>query len=130
MKKTANFKYTLILLSIALLAGSCTLWSPRQTETVSPPQTQPNDAVSSPKVFSYSGIEGVDALTLLKELYPVQTRDFGPGLGEFVESIDGIKPEKDQFWAFYVNGKSSTVGASQYVMKNGDLIEWKLEKIE
>ncbi len=79
--------------------------------------------------FQYRGVEGVDALTLLKQQFQVQTKDFGPGMGEFVESIQNIKPGKDEFWAFYINGSSSNVGASSYQTKADDTLEWKLEKI-
>lgn len=69
------------------------------------------------------------ALDLLKGSYQVQTKNFGPGLGEFVEEVNGVKPDRDEFWAFYVNGKSSNVGAGSYTPKDGDSLEWKLEKI-
>lgn len=37
-------------------------------------------------------------------------------------------PQKHEYWAFYVNGKMSNVGASSYVTKDTDKIEWKIEK--
>lgn len=82
------------------------------------------------RAFSYQGLEHCDALSILKIYRTVETKDFGAGLGEFVETIDGIESASDEFWAFYVNGESSTVGASSYITKDSDLIEWKLEKIK
>jgi hypothetical protein len=35
-----------------------------------------------------------------------------------------------EFWALYVNGKQSEVGAGVYVTKNDDVIEWRLEEIK
>ena len=67
--------------------------------------------------------------SLLKTTHQVQTKEYA-GIGEFVESIDGIKPDSNHFWAFYVNGKSFDVGASSYKPQNGDKIEWKLVKIQ
>ncbi|MBI2607959.1 MAG: DUF4430 domain-containing protein [Candidatus Doudnabacteria bacterium] len=78
--------------------------------------------------ISYQGVEGHTALELLKEAHSVETQDFG-GLGEFVLSIDGIEPANTHFWAFYANGQKAQVGAGQYQTKNGERIEWKLEKI-
>ena len=73
--------------------------------------------------------EGMNAMALLQMTHKVETKDYGAGLGEFVESIDGAKPDSKHYWEFYVNGKSSNVGASSYVLKAGDKIEWKLSAI-
>lgn len=54
-------------------------------------------------------------------------RDF-PGLGVFIESINGKKNADGYFWILYVNGKSSDTGASQTTLKAGDAIEWRYEK--
>ncbi len=51
-----------------------------------------------------------------------------PSLGFFVDEINGQKNAKGFYWTLYVNGVYSTVGASQYVVKTGDVIEWKYEK--
>lgn len=125
MKKITRI--LLVFVCVILLAASC--------NTNQKPANQPTniDQQSSVqpglKVFSYRGVKGENALTLLKSMYKVETKDFGKDLGEFVESINDIKPAKDEFWAFYINGKSSQVGASQYTTNEEDLIEWKLEKI-
>ncbi|MBI2462961.1 MAG: DUF4430 domain-containing protein [Candidatus Spechtbacteria bacterium] len=79
--------------------------------------------------ISYQGVEGKNALELLKQHYSIQSKDYGHDLGEFVEAIDGITPQKDEFWALFVNSKSSMVGASSYITKNGDVIEWRIQKI-
>ena len=78
----------------------------------------------------YYGVDGKTALDLLKVLYPgqVQTKVYS-GVGEFVESISGVTPDSKHFWEFFVNGKSSNVGASSYVTKTGDVLEWKLSEI-
>lgn len=78
----------------------------------------------------YGGVEGQNALALLKAGYVVETKDFS-GLGEFVVSIDGVTPDPNRsFWSFYVNGSQSQVGASQYQTKASDVIEWKIEEIK
>ncbi len=80
------------------------------------------------RLFSFYADENKTALDLLKSGHKVETKSFS-GIGEFVESINNKKPESDEFWAFYVNGKQAQVGAGDYKPVNGDSIEWKLEKI-
>ncbi|MEK7185548.1 MAG: DUF4430 domain-containing protein [Patescibacteria group bacterium] len=50
------------------------------------------------------------------------------GLGYFIEQINGVKNVNGAFWTLYINGIYSTVGASEYRLKDGDLVEWKFEK--
>lgn len=131
MKKFAKLLFAIS--AVVLLAASCN--APQSKNS------QPQAERSAIRVFQ--SVEGSNlntsdsiqvsgsetALQLLKSGHQVQTKDFGKDLGEFVESIDGIKPGKDRFWAFYINGRSSSVGASSYAPKAGDRLEWKLEKI-
>ena len=87
-----------------------------------------NDVV--PTVFSYEGVEGKTALELLKATFLVETQSFGD-MGEFVTAINGVDADTSaQFWAFYLNGEQSQVGASTYVTKSTDKIEWRLEEIK
>ncbi|HEX5456370.1 MAG TPA: DUF4430 domain-containing protein [Candidatus Saccharimonadales bacterium] len=78
---------------------------------------------------SYEGVQGQTALALLKAKYEVKTKSF-KGLGEQVTSINGVKPDSKHFWAFYVNDKLASVGASSYKTKKNDTITWKLEAIQ
>lgn len=52
-----------------------------------------------------------------------------PGMGMFVESINGIQnnPQKNLYWIYYVNGQSAKTGISNYIIKQKDKIEWKYE---
>lgn len=51
------------------------------------------------------------------------------GLGFFVEEINGVKnnPLKNKFWLYYVNGKTASVGISNYVLTAKDVISWRYE---
>lgn len=80
-------------------------------------------------LVSYKGQEGRNALDVLKSNYNVQTKSFGD-LGEFVQSINGVEPDNKHFWAMYVNGEVSQVGAGSYITKSTDTVEWKLEEIK
>jgi hypothetical protein len=48
-------------------------------------------------------------------------------LGFFVTDIGTLHAGDGKDLLYYVNGKEATVGVSQYVLKNGDIVEWKLE---
>lgn len=65
---------------------------------------------------------------LLTVTHKVDFKNYG-SLGDFVTGIDGKTADSKHFWEFFINGKSSNVGASSYVLKNGDNIEWKLSAI-
>jgi hypothetical protein len=133
-----NRKFRIIVLALAMVfvAASC-----NKTAVQNSPQVQTQEPeLAKIQVYEtvegsnlnkpdYEVHEGVAALALLKGTHTVQTKEYS-GLGEFVESIDGTKPDKNHFWSFYVNGKQAEVGAGAYVLKNGDRIEWKLEKIK
>ncbi len=47
--------------------------------------------------------------------------------GADILSIDGFAPNPNkQYWEFWVNGKSSNVGVSDYYIKNGDVLKFSL----
>lgn len=50
-----------------------------------------------------------------------------PSLGFFVTDIGPLHSGEGKDLLYYVNGKEATVGVSGYILKNGDVIEWKLE---
>lgn len=74
---------------------------------------------------SYKGVEGKDALTLLKEKSSVTQNSSG-----LVTSINGYqaRDKEHEYWAFYINKKLATVGPADYQTQEGDMFEWKIEK--
>ncbi len=72
-------------------------------------------------------VEGKTALELLQKT--AQVKMTGQGVNAFVTEINNVKADssKKQYWAFYVNGKLSDVGAGSYKLKVGDKIEWRIE---
>lgn len=50
-----------------------------------------------------------------------------PGLGFFVTDIENLHGGNGQNLLYYINGKEASVGVSSYKLKDGDIIEWKLE---
>ncbi|KKP87139.1 MAG: hypothetical protein UR89_C0006G0015 [Candidatus Roizmanbacteria bacterium GW2011_GWA2_35_8] len=80
------------------------------------------------KFKTYKISEKKSALDLLKEKSKAIAK--GEGVNAYVVSINGVeaKTEDKEYWAFYVNGKMAEVGAGSYIVKEGDKIEWKIEK--
>ncbi|MFH1280414.1 MAG: DUF5667 domain-containing protein [Candidatus Beckwithbacteria bacterium] len=64
------------------------------------------------------GAEANDIEVIIKEY------DFG----SLVTAIGDKENSVEKAWIYYVNGESATVGADQYELKDGDVIEWKYEK--
>ena len=51
------------------------------------------------------------------------------GLGKMVTKIgDKENSAEGGYWQHWVNGEYASVGASQYLLKPGDKIEWKFSK--
>lgn len=50
----------------------------------------------------------------------------------FITGIDNLvaNPDKKEFIAIYINGEMAQVGADSLILKNGDKVEFKLEKWE
>ena len=49
------------------------------------------------------------------------------GLGFFVTDIGTLRAGNGKNLLYYINGKEAIVGVSSYTLKDGDVIEWKLE---
>lgn len=121
----------IIIIIVAILifafAGAFAATQAPTTPTDKPqPQvsTVPTKAVMNDAGISYQGKEGVDALTLLKENNEVEQNASG-----LVTTIAGRKAEdsKREYWAFYINGKMAAVGPADYVTKDTDKLEWKVD---
>jgi len=72
--------------------------------------------------------EFMNALTRVSD-FTFSGKDFGAGLGYFVESINGIKNDrkKGRYWIFYKNGQKAKQGISQTPIHVGDNITWSYE---
>lgn len=118
-------KLSIIIAAIIIFASAGLLViSHAPTKTGEQIQNVTFPSVVQEKPITYNGREGVNALTLLKEKSPVEQNAAG-----LVVSINGRKAEesKREYWAFYTNGKMATVGPAEYVTKDTDKIEWKVE---
>lgn len=121
-------KNILLLIAAAILVGGFGGWAlvhRNSTSTPAPTSTATATATANPDLVSYDGVEGKNALDLLKEKHTILTTHYS--FGDMVTSIDGKAADAKHFWGFYVNGKSSDIGASAYTTKAGDKIEWKYD---
>ncbi len=119
----------IVFLVIALTLGAVLFFS-NKGQTGKSPEVNSAPINSSTiqtedQAITYSGQSGKDALTLLKQVALVEQNASG-----LVTGIKGraAQDTKQEYWAFYVNGKMSEVGPGEYVTKEGDKIEWKIEK--
>lgn len=75
--------------------------------------------------IKYNGQDGQNALVLLKRHATITVKHYS--FGDQVVSINGTEGNGPKYWSFYVNGKMAQVGASSYITKSSDKIEWKLQ---
>jgi hypothetical protein len=67
--------------------------------------------------------EDQTVLRLLRSRFDIDTR-FG---GRFVQSIEGIEgggPSRRRDWFYFVNGIEADVGAAEYELSPGDVVQW------
>lgn len=50
------------------------------------------------------------------------------GIGKFIEEINGVKSDGDNYWIYYVNGVEASIGVSNYKINPGDVVSWKYEE--
>ena len=121
--KTIAIITILAVFAVLIINTSLVLWL--SYKSVPPKKSEVPVQKENKDYFSYKGKDGKNALTLLKEKTTVE--EAGKG---FVSSIAGRAADKNkhEYWAFYINGKLASVGASDYSTKDSDAIEWRIEK--
>ena len=117
-------KFSIGLLALILLGFvAYTIAVPPREHAVQGVSTKSVEPISESS-FTYQGKESVTALQLLSS-HASYTKD----TSGMVVSINGRKANssKHEYWAFYVNGKLSSMGPADYVTKSTDTILWKIE---
>ena len=76
--------------------------------------------------FTLTFKEGDNLLDVMKAQLKIVEKD------GFVSSINGVEqvPAENKYWLFDVNGTMSPVGAKEVILKAGDVIDWKLNKLQ
>ncbi len=79
--------------------------------------------------------DGTSAFKLLEKITQendigLNYKDYGGEMGAMIELIGGVENNFDEgnYWQFWVNNTYSVVGASNFELHRGDVIEWKYTK--
>lgn len=92
-------------------------------------QEPSNSITEESKLISLTASEdNTQAWNLLIDHHQIIYQEYDFGI--FLEGIDGLKGNQENFWAIYVNGEKSETGISDIVLNEGDVIEFKYETIE
>lgn len=73
--------------------------------------------------------KGANAFEEMKYVANLEYQDYG-AMGVMVESINGVRPRENEFWALYVDGEMAMTGINGITLEKDTLIEWKIEGIE
>ncbi len=118
-----------IFVIVAVIALIGIVYALTRTPVLAPATQETNQQQQVPTTtIEYQGQDGRTALDLLKASHTVEAKSYS--FGDLVTGIDGISPDASHFWAMYVNGEFSQVGASAYVTKSTDVIKWQMDEIK
>jgi len=76
---------------------------------------------SQPTVTADNALQALDVASFAGEFYYGKT---ATTFGEYVSQIGKYAADQSTGWVFKVNGVSSTVGAAETVLKDGDVVLW------
>lgn len=71
--------------------------------------------------------KGTNAFQAMNQLVQTGYKQYPQGV--FVESINGLRPAADEYWALYANGKFADRSIDSFSLDKDAAIEWKLEKV-
>lgn len=106
----------------------------RYTDWTKPPQTSVSIKVVDDKQNIMNNLSGITIIGHPTALQLLQTA-LGPDkvgvtdtqYGKMITSINGMKAEGTNYWAFYINGKMAPVGADSYQLQPNDQISFQFE---
>lgn len=116
-------KYIALIAAVTLLAGGAFVTQQWFAQTFN--ATEQPTAVTFTAGAGGTVLEAMNAHVAEGEL-SFSGRDF-PGLGFFVEEINGTRSADGYYWILLVNGERSDLGVSSARVERGDTIEWRYE---
>ena len=127
-------KYLLLFLSLGIILGL--FWSfpikvGPKVEVVEPQKEVilvldfGQGAKRESRVLAATAFEALKLATQQNNL-ELKTKQYDFGI--FVESTGGVENTKERAWIYFVNGKAGEVASDKYLLKKGDLVEWKYIK--
>ena len=133
MKKIIGILTATLLLTACGQATSNTNATTKSVETTTAAQTtsvtlnitKDGQAIEG-SPFTLTFKEGDNLLDVMKAQLKIVEKD------GFISSINGVEqvPSEQKYWLFDVNGQMSPVGAKEVLLKAGDVIDWKLNKLQ
>lgn len=136
MKKYLGF--AIVALTLAACSQPTTQSSTTQTQTTAATTTTAasehqatlnitvdGNAISN-SPFTLTFKDGDNLLDVMKANLQIEEKD------GFVSSINGNAQDgaANKYWLFDVNGEMSPVGAKEVILKQGDVIDWKLDVLQ
>ncbi|PIR83147.1 hypothetical protein COU19_01960 [Candidatus Kaiserbacteria bacterium CG10_big_fil_rev_8_21_14_0_10_56_12] len=101
---------------------------PHSVTPATAPRTNATFSVGSTThpIFVHAGETVLEAMNDLSASGRItySGRDY-PGLGLFVDTINGTKNGGGRYWVYYVNDISASAGISTTVLQPGDAVVWK-----
>lgn len=127
-----NKKYLAALAAFIILIGFVIAITGARSATPTLQQYATSSAATPATTYQFtaqSQATVIDAMRMQASSsnFTFKTKEY-KGLGAMVEEING-KPSKDgYYWILYVNGTTTSEGASSQKVSPGDVIEWRYEK--
>ena len=118
-----------IFLIVAIIALIGIVYAFKQKPAFAPTNNSRSDYLQNAQqpIIEYNGQEGKNALELLKVSNTIEVKHYD--FGDMVTGINGYSPDSKHFWAMYVNGQFSQLGASAYITKSSDTIRWEIDTV-
>lgn len=111
-----------------LLSFSVTACTPEMIKST-PEPTPVATKVAQPQSFEFTATQdSITAYELLETSATVEAQQYD--FGAFVTSINGVTPPEGSFWALYLNNEKAQAGASDLILKTGDVVSWRVEPIQ
>jgi hypothetical protein len=87
-----------------------------------------DDESTTYSTVAREGFSVLDVLQLVSDenSFALETQE--SSFGVYVEGLAGkTGGDNNKYWMYYVNGESATVGVADYIIEEGDSIEFKFE---
>ncbi len=146
MRQIKTYIIIIIIAFVGFIIGAFKIFDiiqPATFEKEESPQPNASEAVKKivkgSIIFESSGINDIknysvefnenttvfDVLKLTASDNAIEIKTKQYDFGVFIESVGGLLNTKDKAWIYFVNGKSGNIAADKYILKNGDIVEWK-----
>ena len=134
MKNFRLFSSIILVLGVVIIAAA--LFFPGRL--ISKPTPTKISSIKVTERFDFGGLQSniiatVEAtqsatvLDVLQQSEPVNLKQ--TSYGPMIMAIDGVDgTSKSMYWMLSVNGKMAPVGADQYLVHDGDVVDWQLSK--